>query len=114
MCQSAREITFGVSSNSSRTLIFERSLGASPYLSLLLADSSYAAPTSGTDKPYRRPQCSAIKRWPWQLSQTTCSCPAQYRNIKLMVDEYMAKLAMEGLSISSKEPQQDDQKMQMG
>jgi hypothetical protein len=31
-----------------------------------------------------------------------------------MVDEYMAKLAMEGLSISSKEPQQDDQKMQMG
>ncbi|KAF1837223.1 hypothetical protein BDW02DRAFT_491770 [Decorospora gaudefroyi] len=29
----------------------------------------------------------------------------QYRGIKLMVDEYMAKLAMEGLSISSHESQ---------
>ncbi|KAK1915814.1 hypothetical protein P3342_003628 [Pyrenophora teres f. teres] len=28
----------------------------------------------------------------------------QYRDIKLIVDEYMAKLAMEGLSISSSEP----------
>jgi hypothetical protein len=31
-----------------------------------------------------------------------------------MVDEYMAKVAMEGLSISSGEPRQDDEKMQMG
>ncbi|CAO2650432.1 Nn.00g017240.m01.CDS01 [Neocucurbitaria sp. VM-36] len=39
----------------------------------------------------------------------------QYRNIKLMVDEHTAKLALESLSISSSEPQQqDDQKMQMG
>lgn len=38
----------------------------------------------------------------------------QYRNIKLMVDEYMAKIAMEGLSISSSEPRQEDEKMQMG
>jgi hypothetical protein len=38
----------------------------------------------------------------------------QYRNIKLMVDEYMAKIAMEGLSISSSEPCQDDESMQMG
>ena len=29
----------------------------------------------------------------------------QYRTIKLIVDEYEAKLAMEGLSISSSEPQ---------
>ncbi|KAF1939563.1 hypothetical protein EJ02DRAFT_456860 [Clathrospora elynae] len=39
----------------------------------------------------------------------------QYRNIKLMVDEHMAKLAMEGLSISSSESrQEDDGKIQMG
>ncbi|CAN9109791.1 unnamed protein product [Alternaria alternata] len=38
----------------------------------------------------------------------------QYRNTKLMVDEYMTKLAMEGLSISSKEPQQDNPRMQRG
>jgi hypothetical protein len=31
-----------------------------------------------------------------------------------MVDEYMAKLAMEGLSISSKEPQQDNPRVQRG
>jgi hypothetical protein len=38
----------------------------------------------------------------------------QYRNIKLMVDEYMAKIAMEGLSISSSELRQDNENMQMG
>ncbi|CAN9193958.1 unnamed protein product [Alternaria alternata] len=38
----------------------------------------------------------------------------QYRTIKLIVDEYEAKLAMEGLSISSSEPQQNGEKMQTG
>ncbi|USP74208.1 hypothetical protein yc1106_01482 [Curvularia clavata] len=32
----------------------------------------------------------------------------QYRNIKLMVDEHMAKLAMEGLSLTSGEAQKVD------
>ena len=32
----------------------------------------------------------------------------QYRDIKLIVDEYAAKLAMEGLSISSSERQLDE------
>ncbi|KAA8625028.1 hypothetical protein PtrSN002B_010942 [Pyrenophora tritici-repentis] len=32
----------------------------------------------------------------------------QYRDIKLMVDEYTAKLAMERLSISSSKPLRDD------
>lgn len=36
----------------------------------------------------------------------------QYREIKHMVDEYMAKLAMEGLSISSSEQQHLDEHMQ--
>jgi hypothetical protein len=31
-----------------------------------------------------------------------------------MVDEYMAKIAMEGLSISSSELRHDDENMQMG
>jgi hypothetical protein len=35
----------------------------------------------------------------------------QYRTIKLIVDEYEAKLAMEGLSISSNEPQENGEKM---
>jgi hypothetical protein len=38
----------------------------------------------------------------------------QYRTIKLIVDEYEAKLAMEGLSISSSEPQENGEKMQTG
>ena len=32
----------------------------------------------------------------------------QYRDIKLIVDEYMAKLAMEGLSLSSSEPREGE------
>lgn len=36
---------------------------------------------------------------------------AQYRDIKLIVDEYIAKLAMEGLSISLNEPSQADGEM---
>ncbi|KAJ4367379.1 hypothetical protein N0V83_006961 [Neocucurbitaria cava] len=40
---------------------------------------------------------------------------AQYRTIKLMVDEHAAKLALENLTLSSsRAKQQDDQKMQMG
>ncbi|OAG22207.1 hypothetical protein CC77DRAFT_1060101 [Alternaria alternata] len=38
----------------------------------------------------------------------------QYRTIKLIVDEYEAKLAMEGLSISSSEPQENGEKMHTG
>jgi len=38
---------------------------------------------------------------------------AQYRDIKLIVDEYMAKLAMEGLSISSDEPSQANGEMRI-
>jgi hypothetical protein len=38
---------------------------------------------------------------------------AQYRDIKLIVDEYAAKLAMEGLSISSSESCQVGENMQV-
>ena len=39
----------------------------------------------------------------------------QYRNIKLMVDEYAAKLAMEGLSISwNDSKKEEDQDVKMG
>ncbi|KAB2101162.1 hypothetical protein AG0111_0g10394 [Alternaria gaisen] len=38
----------------------------------------------------------------------------QYRTIKLIVDEYEAKLAMEGLSISSSKLQENGEKMQTG
>ncbi|KAH7385660.1 hypothetical protein BKA66DRAFT_416391 [Pyrenochaeta sp. MPI-SDFR-AT-0127] len=38
----------------------------------------------------------------------------QYRNIKLMVDEHTAKLALENLSISSSGSQQQDEDVRMG